>query len=86
MHLKVPGGRRESRFVLPDGNEALTLPDGRLARCITRVDYKVNAKEPMTKQTAGEAWDIRRRPARDDMAVAMAETTSHAQRTAASRR
>ena len=72
--------------MLPDGNEALRLPDGRMARCITRVDYKVNAKEPMTKQTAAAAWDVRRRPARDFMSVAMAETTGQAQRTAASRR
>ena len=29
-------------YVLPDGNEALPLPEpGRTARCITRVDYRM---------------------------------------------
>ena len=39
-------------FVLPDGNEAMPLPDGRLARCITRVDYRVDSDKPLTKQSA----------------------------------
>lgn len=45
------------RYVLPDGNEALPLPDGRWARAITRVDYREAAEEPLTKQAAADLWD-----------------------------
>lgn len=31
-------------FVLPDGNEALPLPDGRFARSITRIDFRQEAE------------------------------------------
>ena len=60
-------------FILPDGNESLRLPDGRMVRLITRVDYREMANVPLTKQTADETRDPRRRPRRDPMSVALAD-------------
>ena len=60
-------------FILPDGNERLRLPDGRMVRLITRVDYREMANVPLTKQTADETRDPRRRPRRDPMSVALAD-------------
>jgi hypothetical protein len=39
---RSPAGRR---YVLPDGNDALPLPDGRFARAITRIDYRQMAEQ-----------------------------------------
>jgi len=60
-------------FVLKDGNEKLQLPDGRLVRLITRVDYREMSSVSLTKQTADESRDPRRRPRRDPMSVAIAD-------------
>lgn len=62
------------RYILPDGNDALPLPDGRFARAITRVDYRQMAEQPVTKQATADLWDKGRRPLRDPMAAAMHET------------
>lgn len=59
---------------MPDGNDALPLPDGRFARAITRVDYRQMAEQPVTKQATADLWDKGRRPLRDPMAAAMHET------------
>lgn len=54
--------------------QLLVLPDGRKARLITRVDYRVGAQEPVTRQTAAAEWDPRRRTLGEDaMARAMRE-------------
>ena len=56
-----------SLFMLPDGNDALPLPEtGKLARAITRVDYKVMSNVAITKQTPAMAWDARRRHTNDE--------------------
>lgn len=60
--------------LLPDGNEALELPCGRRARLITRVDFRVGAQDPVTRQTAAAEWDPRRRTLGEDaMARALRE-------------
>jgi hypothetical protein len=38
-------GAAGRRYVLPDGHDALPLPDGRFARAITRVDYRQMAQQ-----------------------------------------
>ena len=49
----IGGPSPGAKYILPDGNEALPLPEpGRTARCITRVDYRAMSEEPLTKQTA----------------------------------
>ena len=63
-------------FALPDGNDALPLPDshGKVARAITRVDYKVMSDVAITKQTAAKSWDARRRDTPGDaFAAAMGD-------------
>ena len=60
-------------FILRDGNEKLRLPDGRFVRLITRVDYREMSSVPLTKQTADESRDPRRRPKKDPMSVALAD-------------
>jgi hypothetical protein len=61
------------KYILPDGNDALPLPDGRWARAITRVDYREMAALPMTKQSAADLWDRSKRPLRDAMSQTMRE-------------
>ena len=66
-----------AKYVLPDGNEALPLPEpGRTARCITRVDYRAMSEEPLTKQTAAAPWDPSRRARRDPLSMALDEAAA----------
>ena len=39
-------------YVMKDGNDMLVLHDGRVARLITRVDFRTDSKRPMTFQSA----------------------------------
>ena len=74
-----------AKYILPDGNEALPLPEpGRVARCITRVDYRAMSEEPLTKQTAAAPWDISRRARRDPLSVALDECAALSERRAVS--
>lgn len=74
-----------ARYVLPDGNEWLPLPEpGRSARCITRVDYRAMTGEVMTRQTAAAPWDKSRRARRDPMSRALDEAAAESERRAAS--
>mmetsp|Transcript_20025 Transcript_20025/g.31801 ORF Transcript_20025/g.31801 Transcript_20025/m.31801 type:complete len:134 (+) Transcript_20025:35-436(+) len=63
------------RCILPCGNEGLLLQDGRVARCITRIDYRTNSTKPITKQTIDEEkWMKGRSKSRrdnDPLVVAM---------------
>uniref|UniRef100_A0A7S4DSM3 Photolyase/cryptochrome alpha/beta domain-containing protein n=1 Tax=Lotharella globosa TaxID=91324 RepID=A0A7S4DSM3_9EUKA len=73
-------------YVLSCGNEALELPDGRVARCITRVDYRTNSRQPMTKQVIDdEKWNGRTPNHRRDnnpLAVAMRDCVARSSRAA----
>ena len=74
-----------ARYVLPDGNEWLPLPEpGRSARCITRVDYRAMTGEVMTRQTAAAPWDKSRRARRDPMSRALDEAAAESERRATS--
>ena len=58
-----------AELVLPDGNEALVLPDGRVCRLITRSDYKTGV---LSLQTADQEAELRKDPSyRDASKVAM---------------
>ncbi len=63
-------------MVLPSGHEALRLEDGGLAVLITRKDFREMAAVPLTVQTPDETRDPRRRPKRDPLSVAMADSQS----------
>ena len=39
-------------YVMPDGNDMMLLHDGRVARLITRVDFRTDGKRPLTFQSA----------------------------------
>merc|ERR1712032_661896 len=49
--------------VMKDGNDMLVLHDGRVARLITRVDFRTDCKRPVTFQSAETKWDRRQREA-----------------------
>jgi len=68
--LRLGAGRK---YVLPDGNEWMELPDGRKAQLITRVDFRQMLSEPLTRQSAADKWDKSRRPRMDPLGKAMAE-------------
>lgn len=61
--------------------QMLVLPDGRKARLITRVDFRVGAQDPLTRQTAAAEWDPRRRTIGEDaMARALREEIALSER------
>ena len=75
--------RAHPEYVLPDGNEALPLPEpGRTARCITRVDYRMMSEEVVTRQTAAAPWDASRRQRRDPMSRALDDAAALSERIA----
>ena len=75
--------RAHPEYVLPDGNEALPLPEpGRTARCITRVDYRMMSEEVVTRQTAAAPWDASRRRRRDPMSRALDDAAALSERIA----
>ena len=78
--------RAHPEYVLPDGNEALPLPEpGRIARCVTRVDYRRMSDEIVTRQTAAAPWDASRRQRRDPMSRALDDAAALSERQARDR-
>ena len=68
--------RNNPDVILRSGHEKLILDNGNTAVLITRKDYK--AGEVLTKQTAGEKWDPKKRiNTRDPSQVAMQESISN---------
>lgn len=63
-----------AKHVLPDGHEAFEMPNGRTARLITRIDYRLMAEKPVTVQTAADQWSVDRRAPRDPFEAAMRDT------------
>lgn len=59
------------QYIARDGHELLEISPGVRVKLITRVDYRENAKVPVTKQTPEEKWDKTRRPKTDFMSVTM---------------
>jgi len=60
-------------YVLACGNEKMQLPDGRWVRLITRIDYRMMAANPVTVQTAADAWNKSKRRLLDQMSLALAD-------------
>jgi deoxyribodipyrimidine photolyase len=54
-----------NKYILPSGHEGIVLDNGKVAVCITRVDYR--EKEICTFQTPEEKWDKRKRLANGDI-------------------
>ena len=69
--LDVRRGPGKAHVCADTGHEQLLLPNGKKVKLITRIDYKLESKTPLTEQRAEVKWDMSKRDKSDFLSVAM---------------